>query len=365
MTERYKLGDIDNAQFYMIPKSLIDSDRYKGLSIPAKVVYALLIDRMHISRKNGWINQRGEIYLIFSQNKLATKLGKGKASINRYITELKEFGLLDMEYQKSATNGNMPALIFIKKLPRLTEQEAMELKEEVLLDTSTLSDVLQLNHIINTSDDPGPLVNHPGPYMDRPGPLMEHPGPYMEHPGSLMDHPGPQMEHPGPQVDPSYTNYSNTKYSNTEYNKTKKVIDIEDDDREPARQIVDNFSEPSADPSVIKKLISDYSNEIRDMSRGANDITPKQAEYVKTLIDRYSPEVFSRALTIASIHQNLKLAYIESVMQGILSNSKKAPQPTARKTQSRLMTSRNSTNDEMLAQCLEQTQQLFDASGYL
>lgn len=36
--DKYKLGDIDNAQFYMIPKSLIDSKKYQDLSIPAKVV---------------------------------------------------------------------------------------------------------------------------------------------------------------------------------------------------------------------------------------------------------------------------------------------------------------------------------------
>ena len=85
--------------------------------------------------------------------------------------------------------------------------------------------------------------------------------------------------------------------------------------------------------------------------------------YVKTLIERYSPEVFSRALTIGSIHQNLKLAYIESVMQSIISNTKK---PSARKkSQTRLMTSRNSTNEEMLLQCLKQRQEYLDeASGY-
>lgn len=90
---------------------------------------------MHLSRRNGWINNRGEIYLVFSQNKLATKLSKSKASVNNYMSELKNFGLIDMVYQKSKEKGNLPVLIYIKKLPMLTDEEVMELKDEILIDT--------------------------------------------------------------------------------------------------------------------------------------------------------------------------------------------------------------------------------------
>ena len=330
-TDRYRLGDIDNAQFYMIPKSLIDSKKYQDLSIPAKVVYGLLLDRMHLSRKNGWINNRGEIYLVFSQNKLATKLSKSKASVNNYMAELKNFGLIDMIYQKSKAKGNLPALIYIKKLPMLTDEEAMELREEILIDTTTLSEILELPRIINSPDIP--------------------PGQYTDHPGQYTDHPG------------QYTEPSNTEYNNTDYSKTEKVIKIdddEDDDRAAPGENVDNFQSRSSDPDpVIRNLIKDYAKEIREMSRGVQDLTTKQAEYTASLIRKYSPEIFSEALMSALAHQNLKIAYIESIMQAIASPTvtpiKKQSKANRATNSNRLMTSRNATNDEMLEQCLAET----------
>ena len=323
-TDRYRLGDIDNAQFYMIPKSLIDSKKYQDLSIPAKVVYGLLLDRMHLSRKNGWINNRGEIYLVFSQNKLATKLSKSKASVNNYMAELKKFGLIDMVYQKSKEKGNLPALIYIKKLPMLTDEEAMELKDEILIDTTTLSEILELPGIINSPDIP---------------------------PGQYTDHPS------------QYTEPSNTEYNNTDYSKTEKVIKIdddEDDDRAAPEENVDNFQSRSSDPDpVIRNLIKDYAKEIREMSRGVHDLTTKQAEYTASLIRKYSPEIFSEALMSALAHQNLKIAYIESIMQAIASPTvtpiKKQSKANRATNSNQLMTSRNATNDEMLEQCLAET----------
>ena len=351
-TDRYRLGDIDNAQFYMIPKSLIDSKKYQDLSIPAKVVYGLLLDRMHLSRKNGWINNRGEIYLVFSQNKLATKLSKSKASVNNYMAELKKFGLIDMVYQKSKEKGNLPALIYIKKLPMLTDEEAMELKDEILIDTTTLSEILELPGIINSPDiPPGQYTDHPSQYTDHPGQYTDHPSQYTEQPSQYTDHPS------------QYTEPSNTEYNNTDYSKTEKVIKIdddEDDDRAAPEENVDNFQSRSSDPDpVIRNLIKDYAKEIREMSRGVHDLTTKQAEYTASLIRKYSPEIFSEALMSALAHQNLKIAYIESIMQAIASPTvtpiKKQSKANRATNSNQLMTSRNATNDEMLEQCLAET----------
>ena len=48
MSERYKLGDIDNEQFYQLPKALFTNPFYKNLPMSAKVMYALLRDRFNL-----------------------------------------------------------------------------------------------------------------------------------------------------------------------------------------------------------------------------------------------------------------------------------------------------------------------------
>lgn len=43
--------------FYRIPKVLFTDDRFRVLSAEAKTLYGILLDRVTLSAKNGWIDQ--------------------------------------------------------------------------------------------------------------------------------------------------------------------------------------------------------------------------------------------------------------------------------------------------------------------
>ena len=55
---RFRAQDIDNEVYYQLPKSLFSYKFYEGLDIKAKVLYAVLKDRMNLSRKNGWVEAK-------------------------------------------------------------------------------------------------------------------------------------------------------------------------------------------------------------------------------------------------------------------------------------------------------------------
>jgi hypothetical protein len=95
MGDRYKLGDIDNERFYQIPKSLLINPKYKKISNTSKIMYAILKDRMELSRKNGWCDDNGDIYLLFSQEEMAYLLGTTKSTIIRNMKELADTQLID------------------------------------------------------------------------------------------------------------------------------------------------------------------------------------------------------------------------------------------------------------------------------
>lgn len=99
MAERYKLGDIDNERFYQIPKSFFINPKYKGVSNTAKIIYAILKDRMELSRKNGWHDANDDIYLLFDQQEIADLLATSRVTINRNMKELKDAGLIDLARQ--------------------------------------------------------------------------------------------------------------------------------------------------------------------------------------------------------------------------------------------------------------------------
>ena len=52
--------------FYKVPKALFTEEKYNPVSTDAKMLYGLLLDRMHLSAKNGWTDKRGRVYQFFT-----------------------------------------------------------------------------------------------------------------------------------------------------------------------------------------------------------------------------------------------------------------------------------------------------------
>ena len=52
--------------FYRIPKALFQEPRFQNLSTDAKTLYGILLDRMSLSAKNGWLDEQGRVFIIFT-----------------------------------------------------------------------------------------------------------------------------------------------------------------------------------------------------------------------------------------------------------------------------------------------------------
>ena len=49
--------------FYRVPKVLFTNERFWNISADAKMLYGILLDRMSLSAKNGWIDKNGRVYI--------------------------------------------------------------------------------------------------------------------------------------------------------------------------------------------------------------------------------------------------------------------------------------------------------------
>ncbi len=82
--------------FYQIPKELFTNDYYKkNLSSDAILLYALLLDRLSISRKRGWIDENGHIFLIFTRKHAEEMLNISDKTATKAFRQLKEVKLID------------------------------------------------------------------------------------------------------------------------------------------------------------------------------------------------------------------------------------------------------------------------------
>ena len=74
--------------FYRIPKVLFTEERFRSVSAEAKVLYGLLLDRMSLSCKNGWLDKEGRVYIIFTIEEVMTALGCADQKAGKLLHEL-------------------------------------------------------------------------------------------------------------------------------------------------------------------------------------------------------------------------------------------------------------------------------------
>ena len=72
-----KQNDIVSFYHIQIPHWLFADKRYNRISLAAKMAYGLLLSRYQLSKLHGWINEDGEVYIIFPREELAEKLQVG------------------------------------------------------------------------------------------------------------------------------------------------------------------------------------------------------------------------------------------------------------------------------------------------
>ena len=62
--------DSEQFAFYKIPKVLFTDPRFNGISTEAKIMYGVMLDRVSLSRKNGWIDKNGNVYIQFTLSEM-------------------------------------------------------------------------------------------------------------------------------------------------------------------------------------------------------------------------------------------------------------------------------------------------------
>lgn len=104
--------EAEQYSFYRVPKALLTDPRYKGVSIEAKVLYGLLLDRMSLSVRNGWMDKDRRVYIYFTQEDAMALMSCGKDKATRLFRELDQGGIGLIERKKQGQGR--PTRIYVK-----------------------------------------------------------------------------------------------------------------------------------------------------------------------------------------------------------------------------------------------------------
>lgn len=105
-------SEAEQYSFYRIPKVLLTDQRYKGVSMEAKVLYGLMLDRMALSVRNDWLDSEGRVYIYFTQEDAMALMSCGKDKATRLFRELDQSGIGLIERKKQGQGR--PARIYVK-----------------------------------------------------------------------------------------------------------------------------------------------------------------------------------------------------------------------------------------------------------
>lgn len=85
--------------FIKLPKDLFFDDRYKDLSLSAKVLYAFLLDRASLSQKNNLVDKNGRVFIYFTRQEACEVLGFSIKKAVSCFKELESKGLIFQKFQ--------------------------------------------------------------------------------------------------------------------------------------------------------------------------------------------------------------------------------------------------------------------------
>ena len=136
-------NEAESYTFYRIPKVLFTEPVFSGLSTEAKLLYGLLIDRMQISIRNGWLDQDGRVYIYYTIETIMDALSCGNKKAGQILAELddrKGIGLISRVRQ----GLGKPDRIYVRKciLPEMSSGHFQTCQNDTSGDVeSTASDM--------------------------------------------------------------------------------------------------------------------------------------------------------------------------------------------------------------------------------
>lgn len=114
ITFEYHYGmEAEQYTFFRIPKMLITDPCFRMLSTDAKLLYGLMLDRMELSYRNGWIDEQNRVFIIFTAEEVMSTLHCRSEKAARLFAELdssKGIGLIERKRQ----GLGRPAIIYVK-----------------------------------------------------------------------------------------------------------------------------------------------------------------------------------------------------------------------------------------------------------
>ena len=117
-------GEAEQFSFFCIPRTLIKDERFHGLSTEAKLLYGLMLDRMGLSLRSGWLDNDNRVFIFYTLQEVQETLRCGHNKATRIFNELEQYDLIERIKQ----GQGRPAKIYMKNFAKEESPEQAEVE---------------------------------------------------------------------------------------------------------------------------------------------------------------------------------------------------------------------------------------------
>lgn len=122
----YYGGESEQFRFLRIPEVLLSDEKHFGkLSYGAVILYALLLDRVNLSRVNGWFDKENRVYIIYTIEEISKKMKCSGPTAIKLLQELDDetgVGLIS----KVRRGPGQPTIIYVRNFVAYEDNETTE-----------------------------------------------------------------------------------------------------------------------------------------------------------------------------------------------------------------------------------------------
>lgn len=151
MTFNYFYGtEADQFSFYRIPKALFTDSYFKDLSSDAKILYGLMLDRMSLSIKNQWFDDKNRAYIYFSIEDIMELLNCGRNKAIKSMRELDDETGIGLIEKRRQGFGKVNVIYVKTFMPEKTDEkkfgeELEKFKKQTSVENEETAEVYNLN----------------------------------------------------------------------------------------------------------------------------------------------------------------------------------------------------------------------------
>lgn len=104
--------------FYRIPKAFFTEAALCEISLEAKLLYGLMLDRLALSARNGWVDEENRVFIYYTVDSIMEDLNCGNKKAVKLLNELdSEYGLIERKRQ----GQGKPTRIYVKNFSTLLQ----------------------------------------------------------------------------------------------------------------------------------------------------------------------------------------------------------------------------------------------------